>query len=225
MLKVRHLHPASGVGSIGNAHVLKAYNEKNIADYSFSFNNEFRNAKRIIIHPDYNAFSGNGLYDLVLVELDQEIANVRLPTINDLYDEVGDTIIAVGYGYHGVSTKPNKLKSKQKKLAGENIVDSIACNNKFGVPSILYCDFDSPENTINGLGSNSPCRLEYIVASGDSGGGVFRLTKNSTELLGIVHGGGVNPNIMLKTGSYYGQLMELVRVSAYSSWINDIIKQ
>jgi len=70
------------------------------------------------------------------------------------------------------------------------------------------------------MGSAKPLPLEYTVAGGDSGGGLFRKNKGKWELIGICSGSEINIDKLMKVG-YYGQSMNWVRVSVFEKWIRD----
>ncbi len=86
---------------------------------------------------------------------------------------------------------------------------------------ILLTDFDNPLNpNDSNYGSNSPLDLEYSIAPGDSGGGLFVEYNGRWELAGVtsfINSTDGNPN------GDYGDSNGYTRVSDYTGWINSII--
>lgn len=72
------------------------------------------------------------------------------------------------------------------------------------------------------MGSPLPRPLEFITSGGDSGGGLFMTdSTGELQLLGITKGGGINPNLLVESWSYYGQVGTYTRVSPFISWIQN----
>lgn len=88
----------------------------------------------------------------------------------------------------------------------------------------MLFDFDHSTNAecCNKMGSPIPEPLEYITTGGDSGSGIFRFKNNKWQLIGIVSGGAVDLRQFLKSG-YYGQTMEITRISLFNPWIDKVI--
>ncbi|MGQ2982831.1 hypothetical protein [Flavobacterium sp.] len=106
-------------------------------------------------------------------------------------------------------------------IAGENTIDSLGGKKVNGHYAQLYADFDHPTRSdCNMMGSSKPLPLEYTVAGGDSGGGLFPKNKGKWELIGICSGSEINIDKLMKVG-YYGQSMNWVRVSVFEKWIRD----
>lgn len=72
-------------------------------------------------------------------------------------------------------------------------------------------DFDDPNGTTNILGDAIPSDLEYGLAPGDSGGGVFA----NGYLVGV--------SSFTSNNSKYGATLGLTRVSSSVDWINYVV--
>jgi hypothetical protein len=156
---------------------------------------------------------------LVVLELAEPVAGIAPAYVNKMTDELHSNVIGVGYGVSGIASEPESVRPQQKKIAGQNVIDSIGGYAYIGNHSLLMCDFDHPENIqCNKMGSAAPRPLEYICGGGDSGGGLFRHNNGRWELIGICASANTNIETLLRTG-YYGQVMHWTRVSVFDNWI------
>ena len=177
--------------------------------------------KRITLHPNYLDKDSEGSCDLALIELESSFKAVKPAIINRNLDEMSFNVVGVGFGVSGIANKPETVMPLDKKIAGQNIIDSIGGFEYLGKPTLLFCDFDNPtRNDCNKMGSATPRPLEYICGGGDSGGGLFRIRDNRWELIGICSGSKTDIQQLLKTG-YYGQIMSWTRVAAFEKWITE----
>ena len=86
-------------------------------------------------------------------------------------------------------------------------------------------DFDSPtDKSCNKTGKSNPLPLEYFIAGGDSGGGLFIESDNKWFLAGISSYGGINIENFNKNG-YYGNSFNYIRISFLNKWINEKMKE
>ena len=86
---------------------------------------------------------------------------------------------------------------------------------------IFLSDFDNPGNpSDNAYGSSTPLDLEYLIAPGDSGGGVF-IDFGSGPLLAGIHSFGAAWDGLVD--SDYGDASGHTRVSVFNSWIDSIL--
>lgn len=180
--------------------------------------------KRFILYPDYLADPGKSKMDIMLIELEQPVKNVKPAKLNSAFDERSANIVGVGYGVTGIADKPETVARNGRKTAGENVIDSIGGQKLGEHHTRLLCDFDHPTRTdCNRMGSATPRPLEYICGGGDSGGGLFRQKGKDWELVGICKGGSYFMERFAVTG-YYGQEMEWMRVAVFYDWIKETIK-
>lgn len=110
--------------------------------------------KKIIPHKNFE-YNNFGEFDIALCEVDGVIAIDNYPDLYLNTDEVGKECSMSGYGLNGTFLTGCK-KSDILKRAGTNRIDNIEKHLLICRPSI--------ENKTS---------LEYIIASGDSGGGLF----------------------------------------------------
>lgn len=154
--------------------------------------------EKIVVHKDFieDAF---GVADIALCYSPTDLELEFYPKLYNKNDEVGKICAISGYGLTGdFLTGANK--SDQKKRAGSNIIDYIE-------KDMLVCD-PSARN------SKKYTSLEFFLASGDSGGGLFIDGKLA----------GINSCIMC-TGkspkSKYNEEAGHTRVSKFIEWIDD----
>ena len=188
------------------------------------FNDFIVHAKRFVLHPFYRDSSTKGNCDIAIIELEHDVNQIILPSLNIIGNELHAKVIGAGYGASGIANKPETVESLQKKIAGENTIDSIGGYTYQNQSAVLYCDFDHPTaNDCNKIGASQPLPLEYICSGGDSGGGLFRILDNKPELIGICSGSGTELDQFMKTG-YYGQIMSWTRISIFKDWIENNTK-
>lgn len=190
-----------------------------VSKFFFKFNGRRYQGKSIIIHPEYFNKSTKGSRDIAIIELQENVNNILPATLNNSIDELNEDVVGIGYGASGIANKPNTVVSVGKKIAGENVIDSIGGKLLNNIHTLLYCDFDSPtDTTLNRMGNSAPRPLEYVCNGGDSGGGLFRKKGNAWELVGLCHSTNADIENFAKNG-YYGSIMAWTRVSSFNSWI------
>lgn len=205
------------------------YKQINIApgeasDYTFRFNHKRYAGKRLVIHPEYLANTREGKCDIVLIELEDTVDGIHPAAINSVFDELNVLATGVGYGVSGRADKPEEVDIYMEKIAGQNRIDSIGGHVISNRATVLMADFDHPEiKEWNKMGSPEPVELEYAVGGGDSGGPLFRQTKQRWELIGICSGGGVSMEDFVTKG-YYSQVSQWTRVSVFYDWIENTIR-
>ena len=86
---------------------------------------------------------------------------------------------------------------------------------------MFLSDFDNPNNAADSAwGDSSPLDLEYLIAPGDSGGGMF-IDVAGEDLLAGVHSFGASFDDL--TDSDYGDVSGHTRVSAFTRWIGSVL--
>lgn len=148
----------------------------------------------VCYHEEYND-NEFGNYDIALGYSDKEIIMDFYPKLYEEQNEVGKVCSISGFGLTGNFNTGVKF-SDSKRRAGSNIVDKIE-------KQLLIC---SPSR--NG---NRKTELEFIIASGDSGGGLFIDGKLA----------GINSCIMADKTPTSNYLTESghTRISVMSEWI------
>lgn len=176
----------------------------------------------------YSKWNGNlnTGYDIGLMQF-----NVDLTTLCNVYclstaqrytgtSEVGKIGTEVGYGMTGTGTTGATTFDGQKR-AGTNMIDAVALTPG-GSNRILLADFDNPGNPADSsYGASSPLPLEYLIAPGDSGGGLFLNQGGIDYLAGITSFGW--GRLDGDPDSDYGDVGGFTRVTYFNSWIDGII--
>jgi V8-like Glu-specific endopeptidase len=164
-------------------------------------NNKVIPIKKIIVHKDYN-YNKFGKHDIAICLLSEDIGLDWYPEIYTDDAEVGSICSMAGFGATGTFVTGIK-KQNAGKRAGSNFIDATD-------PFLLFC---SPSL------SHKKTQLEFLIAPGDSGGGLFI----GNKLAGI-HSGVIEdkPN---KGKSKYGAVSIHTRVSVYKDWIKDTVFQ
>jgi secreted trypsin-like serine protease len=200
----------------------KTYIEKGSAqlpasDFKCQFKNETYDVSSILFYPTYLK---DKFGDLAIIKLKRPVRGIEIVALYSQDDEFADTATGVGYGTSGPANRIDLIKSYDIKLAGQNIIDSLGGTVIGGKPSLLFADFDSPDEKLNcnRCGSARPLTLEYGVGAGDSGGPLYITRAGKYYVAGIVSGGGVRVDDLIKLG-YYCKLDAWTRVSAFKNWI------
>lgn len=153
----------------------------------------------IICHKDFND-NGFGVADIALGYVEKDIVLDSYPELYTDNDEIGKICSISGYGFTG-DFKTGAIKSDSFKRAGSNTIDSIDRD-------LLICTPSSLNRT----------ELEFLIASGDSGGGLFinhKLAGINSCVLAIDK----NPN------SNYSDEAGHTRISTYAPWIKEEISK
>jgi secreted trypsin-like serine protease len=194
--------------------------ESNVTTLSVVLRGKSYRVRRLLLHPAYRDSLTKGTCDVALLELEQPVTSIIPASPNTLFDELRSEVVGVGYGASGPADRPDLIGFLNKKIAGENVVDSVGGVEHRGHSTLMFCDFDHPSRTdCNKMGSSTPRPLEYVCSGGDSGGGLFRMKNGRWELIGICSGSNDNVEQLNKSG-YYGMTMQWTRVSAFTEWIN-----
>lgn len=164
-------------------------------------NNKVIPIKKIVIHKDYN-YEKFGKHDIAVCLLSEDIGLDWYPEIYTEDTEIGSICSMAGFGATGTFITGIKKHGAEKR-AGSNFIDATD-------PFLLFC---SPSL------SHNKTQLEFLIAPGDSGGGLFI----GNKLAGI-HSGVIEdkPN---KGKSKYGAVSIHTRVSVYKDWIKETTSQ
>ncbi len=175
-------------------------------------------AAEMVIHSKWDGDLNKG-FDIALVRLNESITDIAAASLYTNSDEAGLTATSVGFGRTGTG-ETGSVFFDAKKRAGNNIIDDII-NDRRKNPGILTMDFDNPNNPgDNFSGSSTALDLEYLIAPGDSGGGLF-VNVDGTDFLAGVHSFGASVDGL--TDSDYGDISGHTRVSAFLDFINGVI--
>lgn len=172
-------------------------------------------ASQWVYHSKWNGDLTAG-YDIALVKLGSS-PGITPATRYTGSDELGAVGTSVGFGMTGTGLTGATTFDREKR-AGQNVIDRFySPRNK----RIFLSDFDNPlDSGDNWFGSSTPLDLEYLIAPGDSGGGVF-IDLGSGPLLAGVHSFGMARDGVVD--SDYGDASGHTRVSVFNSWIDSIL--
>jgi hypothetical protein len=167
---------------------------------SIIINDNKYNIDQIFIHNDYkpNVFGSN---DIALGLISSDIKLEYYPELYSNNDESGKLCSISGWGLTGnFHTGLNIYDGKRR--AGSNFIDHVDNN-------IIIC---SPSKKYQKI-----TELEFLICSGDSGGGLFIGNKLA----------GINSSVMSydnKPDSTYGDESRHTRISSHRDWILNIIE-
>jgi hypothetical protein len=192
---------ASGVAYRDNiiitaAHVLSATKDQII---KVNINNKNLTTDTVIIHQKYNSNSF-GYYDIGIIKLKDSIGLDWYPELYQQEDEHGKICSLSGFGITG-TFNTGAIKSDRFKRAGSNTIDGIDRGMLVCTPSINI----------------RKTELEFIIAPGDSGGGLFIGNKLA----------GIHSCIMAnghKAKSDYKTESGHTRISNHVEWINSTVE-
>lgn len=156
-------------------------------------------AKKIYCHKDFTSDSF-GYHDIALGYIEEDIGLESYPKLYSNKDEIGKQCSISGYGLTGTFLT-GAILSDSNRRAGTNTIEYIDRN-------LLVCTASKRNENIT--------KLEFIIAGGDSGGGLFIDNKLA----------GINSCVMAtdsKTDSNYGDEGAHTRISLYIEWIESII--
>jgi secreted trypsin-like serine protease len=170
--------------------------------------------------------------DLGLVRLSQPVTSVAPALLDFSTPLLGLLGTNVGYGRSGTGTL-GMSSDPGVKRAGQNMIDarggmvttmgSGTLLDLDGISStVLFQDFDHPTDLVaSTMGSVTPVAQEYLIASGDSGGGLFIDVGGATKLVGVNSFLASLPYPLDTTGANadYGDLAGVVSVQSFENWI------
>ncbi|HYO09464.1 MAG TPA: trypsin-like serine protease [Tepidisphaeraceae bacterium] len=179
-------------------------------------------------HPSWSRSNIIGGFDVGLMKLSAPLTAVAPASRYARADEVGQVGTSVGYGYFGTGSRPQQTLDGRKR-AGKNVVDALG-PTAYGMSAsadLIASDFDDPGNADgrNAFGSVEPEPLEYCIAPGDSGGGVW-IDRGPRAYVAAVHSfiHALDPPAGDGTDdASYSDTFGSTRVSRFNAWIDDQI--
>lgn len=179
------------------AHVVE-----NCNSWFIEIDNKKHKISKMIMHPKYKT-DKFGYDDIALGYLEHNLCLNVYPDLYEESDEVGKLCSMAGWGFSGDFNTGIKFNDK-KRRAGSNFIDRTE-------RQILVCSPSRP--------TQKSTELEYLIGSGDSGGGLFINGKLA----------GIHSSVMAtndkKPNSSYGDESCHTRVSLYACWIKEIIER
>lgn len=174
---------------------------------AFNLGGSIHWAHSFSLHNGWNPQAGNYGNDLAIIRLSNPVSHVAPATLYSGDDE--DLKIGTYVGFGDTGTGITGVNSWTGKRAGENI---IGLGSRLGYANnLLVSDFDDPRLAYS-QSLSQPLELEYQLARGDSGGGLFIDGK-----LAGVH------SFTSDEGGKYGATSASGRVSLFRNWITGTI--
>lgn len=173
-------------------------------------------------YPGWVATQGNLLagVDIGLVRLSGSVTAVEAATLY-LQDSLAiQPGTMVGFGATGTGLTGYDAGTAGTRRAGQNMIDAQGGGTSIS-SNILFVDFDRPGVPGESVtGSALPLALEYLVAPGDSGGGLFITENSHTFLVGVTSFiWGYNDGT---SNADYGDLAGFTSTTAYAGWISSV---
>lgn len=171
----------------------------NTKDVSINVRGKDLPMKKVVVKKEFEE-NNLGFNDIAICYCEEDIGLDFYPDLYEGRDEVGKVVGICGYGMHGTFST-GAVKSDGSKRAGANIIDGVERN-------CLIC------SNVGGKKTN----MDFLIASGDSGGGLFIDGKLA----------GINSFVMAtdgKSNSDYGDECAHTRISEYIEWIKEQMKQ
>jgi hypothetical protein len=172
------------------AHVVKNYKACHV-----KIKDQTYDIVKVIPHPDFTNKLGDG-GDIAICFVKQAIKLDFYPELYSESDELDKVCSIAGYGLTGTFITGAK-KSDSKKRAGSNVIDNI-------YNDLLVCSISQNDKR--------KTALEFLIGSGDSGGGLFIGNKLA----------GINSCVLAddkKPDSGYSDESGHTRISKYRKWI------
>jgi hypothetical protein len=154
--------------------------------------------KRLVMHSLFDE-EKIGQYDIAMAESEEEMKINFYPKLYESDDEVGRVASICGYGIYG-TFETGSVHSDGNKRAGANKI-------KYSDDHVLFC-FPAGSRKTN---------MDFIIAHGDSGGGLFIDRKLA----------GINSFVSATDGkpdSNYGDECAHTRISIFLPWIRETME-
>lgn len=161
-----------------------------------------------------NHFAG---YDIAILRLARSVGNVAPATLFSGSGEDLQVGTYAGFGATGNGITGANQQSATKR-AGQNLIRTGSAFDRYGYSDrLLISDFDDPRTANPNDSLSQPVNLEYQLAPGDSGGGLFingRVAGINAFIHGLFDG---------RNDASYTDISASTRVSLHNSWINTAI--
>jgi len=172
----------------------------NCQTWTVTIKEETYELSKVVLNPNYKT-DVFGYYDIALGYSEKAFAFDKYPELYESSDEIGKICCMAGWGNTGdFNTGANT--SDKKRRGGSNYIDSIQRN-------VLVCSPSRRQEKFT--------ELEFLIASGDSGGGLFIDGKLA----------GIHSSVMAKDGKPNGTYTDQSchsRVSTYIKWIRETME-
>lgn len=192
----------SSVAISPNWFITAAHIVKNARTCIVSHNDKAHQIKKIIVHENFdeNKF---GKFDIALCYVEEDIGLEFYPEFYQEDNEVGKRCSISGYGLTGTFDTGIK-QGDTRKRAGSNTID-------YSTNHLLIC-------SVSGKGEKTHTELEFLIGSGDSGGGLY-IDGKLAGINSCVLAADKNPD------SSYGDESGHTRISKFIDWIKENTKR
>lgn len=197
------LFAGSAVAIAKNVAITAAHVVDNAKLAFMVLNDKTYKINKIVIHKDFST-KVFGIADIAVCFIDGDFCLTFYPDLYTDKDEIGKICSMSGYGFTGTFLTGSKFHDN-KRRAGSNFIDSIDKH-------LLIC---SPSNSKD----KSKTSLEFLIASGDSGGGLFIGNKLAGIHSCIISINRTTPN------SGYNSTSGHTRISEYADWIRMVVEE
>ena len=227
-------HYGSGILIHPNWAVTAAHVVENVSSVSFELNGTDYAAESWVVHPNWDSANLLNGYDIGLIGFgNNDIAAISGINPAQRYTdtkEIGQNGVLAGFGATGDGQTGYTSFSgdSQPRRAGWNVIDTAYKNRGKNGDRILLVDFDNPAGATgddgNNYGSAEPLDLEFLIAPGDSGGGLF-LDSNADgtgDLLAGIHSF-LWGRLDNQSDADYDDVAGITRLTYFNEWIDSVI--
>lgn len=182
--------------------VTAAHIVENCHSWTVSIDDDKYNLQSMVSHHEYDTNSF-GIADIAIGYSENPIILEYYPELYEDDDEVGKLCSIAGWGFTGTFNTGTKTHDGQRR-AGSNFIDKTE-------KKVLICSPSKPNDSKN-------TQLEFLICSGDSGGGLFIGNKLA----------GINSSVIGydgKSNSTYGDESCHIRISLYKKWILEVMNK
>jgi secreted trypsin-like serine protease len=170
---------------------------------------EFQVAK-VVVHSLWNGSTGDlrdpAEVDLALIQLSQPASHVQPIPLYDKFDEMGQVVYFLGWGYAGTGNSLRRFNDGRLRRA-QNTVAAADTQLRF--------HFDDPTERLS-----RAVALEGIPGLGDSGGPAILNAGGNNSLAGVAVG---ELNQGRRAGAY-GAVVIYERISRHRVWIDETLQ-
>jgi len=194
----KHISIGSAVVLNKNWIITAAHVVHNKSNIKINIKEEEFEIKNIIIHEKYSDKS-IGSFDIALCKSEKDLNINFYPELYENKDELSKFSSICGYGWTGTFDE-GANNYDGKKRAGYNVISSIENDN------VLIFSLTKFRKT----------KMDFIIAPGDSGGGVF-IDKKLAGINSFIRSTSLNTKANSGNNNESGH----IRISAFSKWIKE----
>jgi hypothetical protein len=194
--------PCIGSGVIISPHwvITAAHVADSMINHQVIINEKTHSVKEVIKHPEFDKDKKINSVDLALCFIEEEIVLDDYPELYNEENEKDQECSIAGFGNTGTG-ETGAFYFDSNLRAGTNKISII-------LDDMLFCT----------MSKEDPTNLEFLIANGDSGGGLFI----NNKLAGI---NSIVSAFDKKADSNYGDIGGHARITKQVTWIKKIIKK